>query len=301
MSKRVASHSGSWYSDNRAELDRQLTKWLNAVNPTSELMPSRGIIAPHAGYSYSGPTAAHAYRHLDPSRVTRIFVLGPSHHYYLTGGAVTAHKFYSTPLGDLEVDQKVNQELLATGQFEKMSRDVDEEEHSLEMHMPYIYKMMERAKHAYTVVPIMVGSLSPEKEAYFGQLFAKYLADPQNFFVISSDFCHWGQRFRYTYYDPSAGEIHQSIERLDKEGMAAIETLNPATYHKYQEQFKNTICGRHAIAIFMHAISLDSRSRGVSGKYALRFVQYAQSSACRSKQDSSVSYASAVLRDAVAA
>jgi len=301
MSKRVASHAGSWYSDNRAELDRQLTKWLQAVSPSNELMPSRGLIAPHAGFSYSGPTAAHAFRHLDPSRVARIFVLGPSHHYYLTGGALTGHKYYSTPLGDIEIDQKVNQELMATGEFEKMSRDVDEDEHSLEMHMPFIKKVMEGSKQRYTVVPVMVGSLTPEKEALFGRIFAKYLADPSTFFAISSDFCHWGQRFRYTYHDPKHGEIYQSIEQLDRDGMAAIETLNPAVYHKYQEHYRNTICGRHAIAIFMHALNYDSASRGVSGDYAIRFVKYAQSSACRSKSDSSVSYAAAVLRDAVAA
>lgn len=62
----------------------------------------------------------------------------------------------------------------------------------------------------------MVGSLNPDKEAMYGRIFAKYLADPQNLFVISTDFCHWGQRFRYTFYDPSWGDIYQSIETLDK-------------------------------------------------------------------------------------
>lgn len=63
----------------------------------------------------------------------------------------------------------------------------------------------------------MVGVLSLEREAEFGQILAPYLADPQNLFVISSDFCHWGQRFRYTHYDESEGPIYKSIEKLDKE------------------------------------------------------------------------------------
>lgn len=61
-----------------------------------------------------------------------------------------------------------------------------------------------------------MGSLSPEKEACYGRILSSYLADPQNLFVISSDFCHWGQRFRYTYYDRSYGNIYQSIEGLDR-------------------------------------------------------------------------------------
>lgn len=68
-----------------------------------------------------------------------------------------------------------------------------------------------------SIVPILVGSLSPEREAQYGKLLAKYLLDPSNFFVVSSDFCHWGQRFRYTHYDKSCGEIYQSIQRLDQQ------------------------------------------------------------------------------------
>lgn len=61
-----------------------------------------------------------------------------------------------------------------------------------------------------------MGSLSPDREACYGRILSSYLADPQNLFVISSDFCHWGHRFRYTYYDRSYGNIHQSIEGLDR-------------------------------------------------------------------------------------
>ncbi len=63
----------------------------------------------------------------------------------------------------------------------------------------------------------MVGGLTPEKELFYGEKLAKYLADPQNLFVISSDFCHWGERFRYTNYDESCGPIYKSIEVLDKQ------------------------------------------------------------------------------------
>lgn len=63
----------------------------------------------------------------------------------------------------------------------------------------------------------MVGVLTPDAEAEYGDLLAPYLADPANLFVISSDFCHWGRRFRYTYVDESCDSIHKSIEKLDKE------------------------------------------------------------------------------------
>jgi len=270
------------------------------VTPADQLLPSCGVIAPHAGYSYSGPTAAYAYRHIDPDRVKRVFILGPSHHYYLPGCAVTRHKAYATPLGDLEVDARITAELFSTGEFEAMSEDVDEEEHSIEMHLPYIYKVMSAARHKFTIVPVLVGSLNAEREGFYGSLFSRYLRDPENFFVISSDFCHWGERFRYTYYNPAHGEIYQSIERLDKEGMDIIEAQNPAAFQQYQQAYKNTICGRHPIAVLLNALSAIGAGQKEQQKgrqlYDLRFVRYAQSSHCKRQSDSSVSYASAVLK-----
>ena len=69
---------------------------------------------------------------------------------------------------------------------------MDEEEHSLEMHLPYIAKVMESKKGNFTIVPIFVGSIKSHQEQEYGQLLSPYLADPENLFVISSDFCHWG-------------------------------------------------------------------------------------------------------------
>lgn len=105
-------------------------------------------------------------------------------------------------------------ELFSTGMFEEMSIHTDEDEHSIEMHLPYIAKVMEN--HESTIVPILVGSLGADKEAAYGKLLSKYLADPDNLFIISSDFCHWGGRFNYQYYDKSWGDIHQSIQKLDE-------------------------------------------------------------------------------------
>lgn len=78
----------------------------------------------------------------------------------------------------------------------------------------------------FLIVPIMVGSLSPEREALYGRILAPYLADPTCLVVVSSDFCHWGPRFRYTFHDPSWGALHESIERLDRVGMRHIEALD---------------------------------------------------------------------------
>lgn len=284
---RKASHAGSWYTSNAKKLQEELEGWL-AEAGLAKSPNVRGVIAPHAGYSYSGRAAAYAFGNIDPTNISRVFLLGPSHHYYTSKCALTRTSAYSTPLGDLPIDNEVNEELYATGKFEFMDIHVDEAEHSMEMHLPYIAKVF----HGYPIkiVPIMVGALSDEKEAMYGKLLAKYVDDPKNFFSVSSDFCHWGSRFNYTYYNKAHGPIHKSIEALDRMGMEIIETGNPEAFKAYLKEFDNTICGRHPISVFLHML------KNCSTKITIKFLRYEQSSQCKSLRDSSVSYASAAAK-----
>lgn len=72
----------------------------------------------------------------------RVFLLGPSHHHYLTGAVTTKFTEYGTPLGNLPIDSETVDKIASEWGLSRMSRKVDEDEHSLEMHLPYIYKML---------------------------------------------------------------------------------------------------------------------------------------------------------------
>jgi len=298
--RRSASHAGSWYTDDGRKLSRQLQGWLGEVK-TDYKAPIRAIISPHAGYSYSGPAAAWAHKHI-PATCQRIFVLGPSHHHYTKGCELTQCTIYNTPVGDLIIDKQVNAELVAAGLSTKMKLSVDEAEHSIEMQLPYIAEVMKG--RTFTVVPILVGSLSEAKEAEMGRILAPYLLDEKNFFVISSDFCHWGERFSYQEYESKDGAIWQSIQVLDRAGMTAIESQDPDAFYAYQKRTHNTICGRHPIGVLMQTMKAASTSSTTASNgstaatkptFKLEFIHYAQSSKCLKEEDSSVSYASAVV------
>jgi len=179
---RQASHSGSWYTKSSATLESQLAGWLTEANTTSSASssastPSKGsvraLIAPHAGYSYSGPTAAYAYMHLDPTLVKRVFILGPSHHVHLKACAVSGASVCETPVGNLTVDEAVRVELLANPLFQRMTQGVDEDEHSIEMHLPYVAHVI-GATPGLTIVPVMVGALDPAQEAEYGRYVCIY-------------------------------------------------------------------------------------------------------------------------------
>lgn len=87
---------------------------------------------------------------------------------------------------------QVNNELYKTGKFEYMSLKTDEDEHSIEMQLPFLAKVMESRKGNFKIVPIMVGNTSSDKERMYGEILSKYFTRPNVIFILSSDFCHWG-------------------------------------------------------------------------------------------------------------
>jgi hypothetical protein len=333
---RRAYHAGSWYSDEEAALDSTLSRYLAAaakedVSPASSSL--RAIICPHAGFSYSGLTAAFGYNHLEQelakndSPIRHILVFHPSHHVYLNGCAVSGAQRIETPLGDLPVDGALRDEILnlaskkkslggATAAFSVMDRDVDEAEHSGEMQYPYIAKVQNNAnkKKGTTsmipILPIMCGNISNSQESEYGSLLAGIVARNDVFSVVSTDFCHWGRRFSYqprpsTNGPASALEIFEFIQNLDRQGMHHIEMKEPGAFAKYLKETRNTICGRHAIQTWLNAVvhseisNKDNSNRNGcsdSRELNIEFNKYAQSSNVRSMRESSVSYASAIAR-----
>ena len=197
-----------------------------------------------------------------------------------------------------------------------MSASTDEAEHSLEMHLPYIYHMLSKSFSSKTLpplVPILVGSTNRTTEKSYGSLLAPFLADSSNVFVISSDFCHWGSRFSYTYYLPTSAThpkegrslgkreapsdppIYESIARLDEAAMQAIESGSHDAFLANLQDTGNTVCGRHPIGVVMAAIeTLKQQGKYDDEKGKFRFVRYERSSDVREARDSSVSYASAL-------
>ena len=275
----------------------------------------------HAAYQYSGPTAAFAYKSLDLKGIKRVFLLGPSHKLSLRGCAISSHAFYATPLGNLKLDQTTIQELKATKKFAPWRPALEEAEHSLEMHLPYIYKMctLEESFRSPTdyplLIPILVGETDGELHQTYGEILAKYMEEKDTVFVVSSDFCHWGKRsFDYTYYlpaspsadaagyslqskdrNPTNPPIHESIKRLDMMAMAAIKGGRLDDFLANLKKTRNTVCGRHPIALIMAALELlrcEDKLKGETGLFKL--LEYQQSSKVTDISDSSVSYISAV-------
>lgn len=350
---RRAYHAGSWYSDDKNILEEKLENLLIAAakeeeesrkqkqenDATNNIRHSslRGIICPHAGFDYSGPTAAHGYHHLKcelyKNKIRHIVVLHPSHKVYIDGCAISGANVIETPLGNLPVDTILRDEVynLKPNAFTIMNQNVDECEHSGEMQYPFIAKVQNDAnkKNGTTkmipILSIMCGNISDSKETSYGKLLSEILSRPDVFSIISTDFCHWGQRFSYqptpaaatlsctifnekvTQREKTVTELFKFIQNLDGRGMECISLKQPGAFAKYLKQTRNTICGRHAIQTWLHAV-VHSESQQSNHKsngseendsdipMVIDFIKYSQSSQVTSMRESSVSYASGIAR-----
>lgn len=303
MTIRRPTHAGCWYSEANHDLSTYFKNILQGVELTSTL-PTKAIVTPHAGYRYSGPTASRAFASVDPSGIERVFILGPCHHTYIDGCAIpdTNVSEYATPLGNLPVDLDVVRELKSASEvaFKTFKLAEDEEEHSIEMQLPFLKYILRNAPHVVKIVPIYVGSIIQNEERIFGRVLSKYFDDPASLFIISSDFCHWGHRFRFTpneFPDCKPGctfppeSINGKIEALDRQGMDLIARQDAEGFSKYLQTSGNTICGRNPILIFMEIL------RNSRNKHQVEFVHYSQSNevpSIPSRDDSCVSYAAGV-------
>ncbi|KAL7961136.1 MEMO1 family [Trichoderma compactum] len=319
MDTRPASKAGSWYEKNPATLAGVLDDYLATVPKSVDdsslpIQGARIIIAPHAGYDYSGETAAWAYSCLDLSKTKRVFILGPSHTYGFSGCAVTTFSHYATPFGDFTVDRDTIERVKEAGGMENAPPRNDVAEHSLEMHLPYLYKRCEQTfkspEDFPAVVPIIVGSTSRKNEKDIGRLLLSYLKDEENAFIISSDFCHWGSRFDYAVYTPdgdigrlsslhnrspkpSGPPIYETIRLVDEAAMDAVKSGSHDAFVDNLRLTGNTVCGRHPIGIAMAALELYAKELTDENRSRFKVVKYARSSEVIWPDDSSVSYVSA--------
>jgi len=230
MKARQAAVSGLFYPADTATLRREVAALLAAA-PAADMNP-KAIIAPHAGYPYSGPTAAYAYRLLESrrERIRRVVLLGPAHRVYLQGMAVPSVDAFATPLGDVPIDKRGVQQALALPGV-KVSDEAHALEHSLEVHLPFLQAVLDD----FLLVPVVVGACPPvEVEAVIEALWG----GDETLIVVSSDLSH---------YHPYA-----EARAIDAQTTQRIEAREA------------TLCGEEACGAFaVNGLLLAAKSRGL--------------------------------------
>lgn len=200
---RPAAVAGHFYPDDPEDLQRTIDALLTQARGVKS--PPKAIIAPHAGYVFSGPVAATAYAGLTRIRdtVERVVLLGPSHRVALRGLALSSAEFFATPLGEIPIDCDATNLVHELPQV-TISDAAHALEHSLEVHLPFLQCVL----GDFALIPIVVGDATPQE---VGEALDLVWNGEETLVVVSSDLSH--------YHD------YATATRMDRDTTRAIETL----------------------------------------------------------------------------
>ena len=190
--------AGRFYTNNPAELKAQLQElFAKSVKKKTENRPL-AIIAPHAGYVFSGEVAASAYNQIDPdSKFERIFIIASSHTSSFEGASVFCTGDYETPLGIVKVDLEFVKQLVKENKLIRCYPEAHSFEHSIEVQLPFLQYHL---KNEFRIVPIIIGSATDETAKKLATILKPYVNE-KNLFVISSDFSHYPNYNDATFVD----------------------------------------------------------------------------------------------------
>ena len=279
---RPAAHAGAFYDADPAALRTFITDALERVPPSTAL-PPRAIIVPHAGYQYSGRTAARAYRLLQGSRtpIRRVIILAPTH-YAGFKGVIVNRRDYVTPLGTCRLDEEAARIIVEAGLPRAASETAETQEHADEVQVPFIQVVLPDAR----IVPIIVGELPEEDMDQVARVLAK-VVDDSTVLVVSSDFTHWGDRFGYT---PSLGkDPRQGLRRLDLGAVEYILGGDATGFLAHCARTGATICGRNPIALTLKVLAR------IGWEKPGKVLDYTTSGELTGDFSSSVSYAAIAM------
>jgi AmmeMemoRadiSam system protein B len=207
---RPAAVAGTFYPGEAAALAAEVASYLSeAKSPLAR--PPKAIIAPHAGYIYSGPIAASIYARLVPlrGRIRRVVLAGPAHRVYVPGIAVPSASGFASPLGEVALDRKAIDSLRAFP-FVELSDRAHAYEHSLEVHIPFLQSVL----GSFALVPLVVGDAAPGEMA---QVLDALWGGDETLIVVSSDLSH------YLPYGEAQARDHATAEAIH----ALEATLQP--------------------------------------------------------------------------
>lgn len=214
--------AGMFYSGNRATLEREVAVFLENSMPERDINHIYGIVAPHAGYMYSGGVAARAYRQVMEFDYDIVVVISPSHHVYFEKVSIYEGDYYETPLGLIPVNKEICQKLAEQDEQLILSSVGHEgEEHALEVQLPFLQHIFEE----FTLVPIVMGNQNLNNILALSRALGTVLQGEKALIVASSDLSHY--------------HSYEEATRLDS---VVISHINNYKEDNLYEDLENGLC-----------------------------------------------------------
>ncbi len=218
--------AGAFYPDNKQELSAMIEGFLDSANPASFKGEIFGLICPHAGYVYSGSTAAYGYKLIKGRPYKTVIVIGPSHQYAFAGVSVYPKGSFRTPLGDIEIDSEFSAKLLNRDKDVYFEPLAFAKEHSVEVQLPFLQKVLS----GFKIVPVVMGDCAFLTCNKFSVLLKEAIGSRKDVLVIvSTDMYH--------------GYDYDECETIDKLTLAYLKNMDAEALYYGLREGKVQLCG----------------------------------------------------------
>jgi AmmeMemoRadiSam system protein B/AmmeMemoRadiSam system protein A len=242
--------AGRFYPAQPEELKTMVRSFLDAAGKPKVQSEIYGLVAPHAGYIYSGPAAGHAFKEVEGKAYEVVVVIAPSHTAPMNGVSVLDMDAYKTPLGDVPIDRKSVRALIDQADWISHLPALFAREHSLEVHLPFLQTALDPG---YRIVPAVMGNPSPELASAFADVLARQFRGRKVLYVASSDMSH------YLPYEQAKVKDAGTLDIVEN---GEIETLVRQCSTKQSE-----LCGLGPVQVMMHL----AKKMGIEGGTVLKY------------------------------
>lgn len=254
-----------WYTQDANQLNKELDGYLTLAQEQfpvpAQTTQIKALIAPHAGYYYSGLCAGSVYQTLLENNthaplaerknktIKRVIILAPSHTSFYNGVALPEYTVFRTALGDIPVDWQALKKLNNNSYFRPYQL-AHAKEHAIEMELPFLQKTIEQ----FSIIPLVVGHMRPE-DTYMVAKMLKSMLDDTTLIVVSSDFVHHGRDYDFDVFNTN---ILDHVRILDSNAMQAISRQSLTMFQDFLHETKATICGQEPIKILLTMLEMKA-------------------------------------------
>lgn len=243
--------SNAWYPSEKTKLKNEIKFYIDKAKKEFKIKNKptdvKVIIAPHAGFYYSGLCAASTYQTLlnrneKNKKIKNVIILAPSHTKYFEGIATPSFDIYKTALGNIKVNKNKIKKLELNKNISFVENAFNTE-HAIEIQLPFLQETIEN----FEIIPLIVGAVKDNDYANVANSL-KGIIDDNSLIVISSDFIHYGKDYNYT---PFNNFILDSIRYVDSEALYAIGKKSFINFNNVVRKTGATICGQNAIKVIL--------------------------------------------------
>ncbi len=273
--------AGRFYPGEASELKNSVVSYLRDTKPPKGEI--RGILVPHAGYVYSGATAGEGFSAIHGMDIDSVVIIGTAHTMYMDGAALIKEGFFETPLGKVEIDKEITQELLKKSKLFENFPEAHESEHSVEVEIPFLQVSLTKK---FKIAPIVLNTKNLEKLYEIGKTIAEVIKDKKALICVSSDLSHYPPGDIAEKSDLTIMEALRLAMRNDD--LSYFDLANKITLAKERSDMDTPACGESAIIAGAAACS-------ALGADDFQLLRYTHSGKISGNDASVVGYAAGVF------